>query len=131
VLTFADRCCRNAQLRQVLWGHAMQTLVDSYAQSILDTIRDVKPVKVTYERPSYRYRCGRINDDCMRVAHFLHDLTDNRDYYGSCLLTKNALCGIIKFVTGIAVLNYFFFKISFSLFSCVLCSITVFVLRVR
>ena len=26
VLTSADWCCRNAQLRQVLWGHAMQTL---------------------------------------------------------------------------------------------------------
>jgi len=40
-----------------------------------------------------------INDDCVRVAHVLHDLIDNGDYYGSCLLTKDELCGIIKFVT--------------------------------
>jgi len=40
-----------------------------------------------------------INDDRMTVAHFLHDLIDNRDYYGICLLTKDELCGITKFVT--------------------------------
>ena len=37
---------------------------------------------------------GMINDDCVRVAHFLHDLIDNRDY----LVTKDELCDI-KFVT--------------------------------
>ena len=40
-----------------------------------------------------------INDDCVKVVHFLHDLIDNRDYYGSYLLTKDELCDIIKFVT--------------------------------
>ena len=40
-----------------------------------------------------------INDDCTRDVHFLYDLIDNRDYYGSCLLTRDELCGIIKFVT--------------------------------
>lgn len=42
----------------------MQTLVDSYAQSILDTVRDVKPVKVTAsgERQS-AIELFRVGDD--------------------------------------------------------------------
>jgi len=28
-----------------------------------------------------------INDDCTRDVHFLYDLIDNRDYYGSCFFT--------------------------------------------
>ena len=51
------------------------------------------------EEPVKRYRCGVINDECMRAAHFLHDLIDNRDYCGRCLLTRDELCDIIKFVT--------------------------------
>ena len=46
-----------------------------------------------------RYRCGVINDECMRAAHFPCDLIDNRDYCGRCLLTRDELCDIIKFVT--------------------------------
>ena len=38
------------------------------------------------------------NDDSVTVAHFLHDLVDNIDYYGSCLRTKDGLCDI-KFLT--------------------------------
>ena len=37
------------------------------------------------------WACGVINDDYVRVAHVLHDLIDNRDYYGSCLLTMDEL----------------------------------------
>ena len=54
---------------------------------------------VNFDSAVKRYRCGVINDDCVRVAHFPHDLIDNRDYYGSCLRTKDELCDIIKFVT--------------------------------
>jgi len=54
---------------------------------------------VDFDSAVKRYRCGVINDDCVRVAHFLTDLIDNRDYYGSYLRTKNELCDIIKFVT--------------------------------
>ena len=42
---------------------------------------------------------GVISDDCVRAAHFLHDLIDNRDYCGSYLLTNDELSDIIKFVT--------------------------------
>jgi len=45
------------------------------------------------------WACGVINDDYVRVAHVLHDLIDNRYYYGSCLLTMDELFDIIKFVT--------------------------------
>jgi len=43
---------------------------------------------VDFDDAVKRYRCGVINDDCVRVAHFLHDLIDNGDHYASCLLTK-------------------------------------------
>ena len=43
---------------------------------------------VDFDDAVKRYRCGMINDDCVRVAHFLHDLIDNGDHYASCLLTK-------------------------------------------
>jgi len=45
-----------------------------------------------------------INDDCVRVAHFLHDLIDNRDHSGSCLLTKDELCALYQVCdSGVAV----------------------------
>ena len=63
-------------------------------------IRDAVAGCVNFGNAVKRYRCGVINDNCMRVAHFLHDLIDNRDYYGSCIyITKDELCDIIKFVT--------------------------------
>ena len=47
----------------------MQTLVDSYAQSILDTVRDVKPLKVTAsgERQS-AIELFRVGDDTGKVS---------------------------------------------------------------
>ena len=46
-----------------------------------------------------RYRCGVINNECMKAAHFLRNIIDNRDYCGRCLFTRDELCDIIKFVT--------------------------------
>ena len=43
---------------------------------------------IDFDNAVKMYRCSVINDDCVTVAPFLHDLTDNRDYYASCLLTK-------------------------------------------
>ena len=54
---------------------------------------------VDFDDAVKRYRCGVINDECMRAAHFLRDLIDNRDYCGRCLLNRDELCDIIKFVT--------------------------------
>jgi len=34
----------------------------------------------------------------MTKQFFSAYLIDNRDYYGSCLLTKDIICDIIKFV---------------------------------
>jgi len=53
---------------------------------------------VDFDDAVKRYRCGVINDECMRAAHFLRDLIDNRDYCGRCLLTRDELCDIIKLV---------------------------------
>ena len=54
---------------------------------------------VDFDDAVKRYRCGVINNECMTAAHFLRDLIDNRGYYGRCLLTRDELCDIIKFVT--------------------------------
>ena len=54
---------------------------------------------VDFDDAGKRYRCGMINDECMKAANFLRDLIDNRDYYVRCLLTRDELCDIIKFVT--------------------------------
>ena len=61
-------------------------------------ICDAQAGCVDFDNAVKRYRCGMTNDDSVTVAHFLHDLVDNIDYYGSCLRTKDGLCDI-KFLT--------------------------------
>ena len=74
-----------------LIGGNMITCSARYSFKICDALAGC----VDFDDAVKRYRCGVINDDCMRAAHFLHDLIDNGDYCGRCLLTRDEVCDII------------------------------------
>ena len=115
-----------------LIGRNRNTCSARYSFKICDALAGC----VDFDDAVKRYRCGVINDECMRAVHFLRDLIDNRDYYGRCLFTRDELCNIIKFVTAVCdscvltcilvcfiLILFLYFTVVFNFFFIFLCSV--------